>query len=420
MTTVGVAGLAALVLLCTQLARPVVLMWVAVFAFAFVPVYWVPFAFHLFPHPGIVLMLVLALFSLPQAGRVARLNAIDLGVVAFTLLTAMAVVLHVRTSNDWTTILSQWVAPYVAARIALGGAISAKAFMSAWAVAGIVTVPFAIVEAITNSNPFQELTVNTGYASTWGTEQFRLGRARSEVAFGHSICYSMFVTTAAFFAIAMALGARRDRDRVLWLIGTAGLLAAQFVTQARTGWVMLLVGAGGAIILLLRRQVSFGIRARLSAMAGLLVAAVAAIAVLDAGTVDRLTSIFRPDPTSELASSSAAREGLFSAASAAWSPFGNASSAFIAAGIESVDNTYLLLIDRWGFLATAVLPIAALVLLWDVLFNRVTAWTVVSVASLANLVAWLFVAPITQQQNLVWLLLGAAAAGIARSRRTTA
>lgn len=418
LTGVGCVGLMGLVFLGTRAARPKVVLWGALLAFAFVPVYWIPFAFHLFPYPGVLLMLLLAVASLRQVRRGAgRVTAVDCAVVAFAGFTAAGVLLHVRTTNDWTTIVLQWLVPYAGARIALAGGISAATFMSAWALIGVATLPFAFVEVTTNSNIFAKLTVNAGYANTWASEQFRLGRARAEVAFGHSICYSMFITTASLFALAMALRARRSNERVFWIVAAGGLLAGQFVTQARTGWVMLLVGLVSAFVVVLRRRVDFSVQERLVGLAAVAVAAVGGLAALDPSTIDRLTSIFSPDPTSEVASSSAAREGLFSTARAAWAPFGNTTSAFTEAGVASVDNSYLLLIDRWGYLATAMIVVAAIVLIWDIAFLPVTAWTVVSVAALANLVAWIFVAPITQQQNLVWLLVGAASAGIAMRQR---
>src|SRR4030095_9532357 len=84
----------------------------------------------------------------------------------------------------------------------------------------------------------------------------------------------------------------------------------------------------------------------------------------------------------------------------------------------SVDNEYVYLADQWGWVALGGLLLMVAVAVWTALRTRGPPPTLaIPAVTVGNLVGLSFVALITQQQVLVWILLGATGAVAAARRR---
>jgi hypothetical protein len=84
---------------------------------------------------------------------------------------------------------------------------------------------------------------------------------------------------------------------------------------------------------------------------------------------------------------------------------------------EATDNAYIILADQWGLIPTAALLFIALAMLLVVgrwYARDPEGLVALPIVAFATLVALFFVAFITQQQVVIWLLLGSAAAGAER------
>jgi hypothetical protein len=82
-------------------------------------------------------------------------------------------------------------------------------------------------------------------------------------------------------------------------------------------------------------------------------------------------------------------------------------------GSSSIDNEYILLADQWGLIPTAALVLVLLTLLPVIAHARSRGsgpMVALPIVALASFGALIFVAFITQQQLMIWLLVGASGA----------
>jgi hypothetical protein len=99
---------------------------------------------------------------------------------------------------------------------------------------------------------------------------------------------------------------------------------------------------------------------------------------------------------------------------------GQQASVFQQAGVGSVDNTWLWMLSLWGVFATALL-LATLAPMVRHLIRRQrqpSMRTVIVAVAAGNIVGLTFVVPITQEQDVIFVLLGAASAALVSGARS--
>jgi hypothetical protein len=409
-------------------AKPALPMTVALFCLAFIPVYWVPVKYYIFPQPGVALLFLIVLglagHALLSSNR-PTLSSVDVCIGLFFFISLIPVVLGIREWYEFTTNALQWLAPYLAARYLVGSRISYTTFAKVFCAVALMTLPFVYVEAATGDNPFHKLVVNASLGTVWAHEIYRNGQPRPSAALGHPIALSMFLVTAAILALALALRPDNRRRRGWWLAAFGLLFVGQALTISRTGFVMFLVALIFGVFFLLWGPVSRRTRLRVVGLSG---AGLTALAILVAASasVRKLVLPFL-ESDHEAKTSARARENILAASNQYFSWFGHHLETLKEVGITSVDNTYVLLTERWGVIAAALVALMSVPMVVYLLRQRriyfghqrhdaFMGGALVLVA-LANLVGLCFVAPITQEQNIVFLLLGGASAVLTRARR---
>jgi hypothetical protein len=418
------AALALVAVLCTVTlfllarTRPALPMTTAFLALAFIPVYWIPYEYHVFPDPGVLLMLVIVVGGLANAllfSRRLTLTSMDAFVGLFFVVSLMSVILGIRKQGDLTTNLLQWLVPYLAARYLVGGRISYTSFAKIFCAIALALLPFVYVEAATGYNPFQKLVVQPALGEIWAHEIFRNGQPRAAASFGHPIALSMFLVSAAILACALAFRPDARRRRASWLVGSGLLVGGAALTFSRTGWIMLLTALLFGLGIVLSKPKLRIIRTRLVRASGAVVVAVGSSMAFSGAARESILSIFGSDR--EASTSAKARENILAASGEAFSWFGRSTDTLREVGIRSIDNTYILLTLQWGIIAATFftlmsVPMVVYLVRWRRYLSMDGALVVVA---FANLIGLIFVAPITQQQNVVFMLLGAASAVLARA-----
>jgi hypothetical protein len=409
--------------------KPVLPLAAALVGLVFIPVYWIPVKYYIFPQPGVVLLLLITL-GLAGRGlamsRGATISMLDALVVIFFLASIVPVALGIREWYALTTNLLQWLVPYLATRCLLGSRVSYTSFAKAFCASALALLPFVYIEAATGYNPFHKIIVNSTLGAAWAHEIYRNSRPRPSASMGHPIALAMYLITAAIMAAALALrpGARR---RGLWL-GAFGLLfIGQALTISRTGFVMFIAALVIGIVLFLSGPVPSHVRLRVARVATL-GAGVIGVAIALSSSVRKLVLPFLQSDH-EASTSAQARENIINATSQYFSWFGHHLETLKEVGIHSVDNTYVLLTERWGVIIAVLMASMAVPLVAYLIRHRkhfadssegFMGAALVGVA-LTNLIGLAFVAPITQEQNIIFLLLGAASAVVAhRSRKNMA
>ena len=408
---IGAAGFA------VALAEP---RWalVPIFAtLAFIPVYAAPKVGPLYLEATVcglwLLVAALALRILVQEA-LPPLSLLDVAVAVFFVVLAGAVVFGGEQNATYIQRVFLWFGPYLALRLFVHRDPDVP-FLSRLVVGiALAIVPLVLLEVATGLNPFSNLVLNSG-SDVWGETQERLGSRRAEGAFGHSIALGMFLATAALLALGMGAHTQDRRARGLWLGSTAVLLLALGATLSRTGWVMF--GVGMVLLVLTARPAG---RARLGVM-------IAVAAVLTFGASQVLPSEV-PTPLSlaagdqEISSSGNYRVRLLELAlePGALKVIGPADRALAAPiGGESLDNAFLSLAQDFGVLPAVAFFLVVLAVIWSVFrLRRQGLEALLPVVTVTNLVGLLFVALITQQQVLIWALIGATAALVANAGRS--
>jgi hypothetical protein len=370
-----------------------------------------------------ILAAALAWRSLVLGARPFRVTAVDIAVGAFALLMATSLAFSLRASaSDYLNVAFLWGGVYLAARLLLREARRPAFLVAAsFALVTVLVAPVAILEAAGSSNPFLALQFNPVESAVWATNHGgRLGQVRAEASFGHPIALSMFAATSALLSLAMAINTERLRNRFVWLALAVLAVGVQALTLSRTGWLILALGIV-ALTLATARGVA---RRRLVAVLAIIaVAATTMLAIRPPSQLQLLSGsgIGTTPGSVEVANSGARRQALLDRALQpgvlhAWgNPVDNITPA--VGGSSSIDNAYILLADQWGLIPTAALVLVLLTLLPVIVRARSRGsgpMVVLPIVALTSFAALIFVAFITQQQLMIWLLVGASGAAAER------
>jgi hypothetical protein len=373
------------------------------------------------PQQGLVVMAIVIGVSLARRASVARrasLTVLDITVAALFAVFLLNVIAGIRGANELLDNVVAWGIPYAAARLTVDRELGARDLARAIVVLSVAMIPFAAAEMITGKNIFATLVANPALGAVWAPGLERLGVLRPEVALGHPIALSMVLAAAVVLAVGLFLiGAQPATGRSRWLVCGGALALATVATLSRTGLLLLAAASILGLIAVNKRTIPLKLRRDVSriglAIAGLL----ALFAVTPPGRMF-FASLTARDSTSEIATSTRGRAALLEVADRGdFTILGSRQGLFTGTGITSVDNTYLWLVDRWGLAAAVLLTLAIVYMIWWLLVPRAPRFgTMFVVTAAASLVAMFFVAPITQHQSFLFLLLGAASACIRSSR----
>jgi hypothetical protein len=390
---------------------------------AFIPVYWVPYEDHIFPDPGVMIMFIVVVGAAANALLLSRrvtLSSMDVLIGLFFVASLASVVLGIRKRGDLTTNLLQWLVPYIAARYLVGGRVSYTSFARIFCAAALLMLPFVFVESATGFNPFHELVVQPGLGEVWGHEIFRDGQPRAAASFGHPIALSMFLVAAAILAFVLAFHTEVARRRGAWLAGSGLLVVGAALTFSRTGWIMLLAALICGVLAVVSNPALRAIRTRVVWVSSAAAIAIGLAMVFSASANESILSVFGSDH--EAATSAQARENILAASNQYLSWFGRETDTLREVGIKSVDNTYVYLTLQWGVVAAALFALMAVPMVVYLVRQRrqLSMDGALVVVALASLIGLIFVAPITQEQNVVFMLLGAASAVLVRASRRRA
>jgi hypothetical protein len=389
--------------------KPDALGFLAVLVLGLVPVYAAPKVGPLNADPAVLLSWLAAagvLLSIMARKQRVGLTPID-GLMAFYVgMLILPVIFGNREKSDLISFLFPMVGPYLAMRL-LVPYVGFGWLPKAFAIAALLSLPFVLVEAVAGKNLFDAVQFNAGQTAAWGDEQYRFGVLRAEGAFGQAISLSQFAATVMLIALGAAILRTTPMARRAW-IGTVligGVMLA--ASYSRTGWIVLGVGIVLVALLVARGRT----RARLLWSLGALV--VLGFAVLE--VTGQMGSLLRLVNDDSLSGSNTYRDILLERAlhgeGLAW--FGELKSS-LGSGIDfsgsgSIDNAYLAIGADWGYVGLigflAVALFGMLLALWRL---RGTAWSILPIVVLANLVGLVTVAINTQTTFWLWMLIGAA------------
>lgn len=415
-----VGGVLAAIAVAASLTHPGYAFGVLVLAIALIPTYAAPGVGPLLAMPGAGLAWLiagmLAWRNAMQRGRIFRPTPLDLATIGFLVLMYISLSFSEQvTKDDYINILFAWGGPFLAARLLLQDTHRPAFVVAAsFAAATALLAPVALLESMGRENPFLSLQFNSAEAAVWGDAVSRLGTVRAEASFGHPIALSMFVSVSALLSLGMAIYASRQKHRLIWLALAAVGIGVQALTVSRTGWLILVFGIAFL-------AVTTALRAARRRLAYVFAAIGVAVIVLSvSGSAPEELQLVPSDaPGAEGAAfkdSGAYREKLLERALepgvlGLWGNPVNKVTPAVSSTNNATDNAYIILADEWGLIPTmALISVAALLLIAIVLSRRREAGELVllPIVALTSLFALFFVAFITQQQNVIWLLVGAA------------
>lgn len=381
------------------------------------------------PAAGLAWLLaaVLAWRNGMQRGRLFTLNALD-GLVAlfFILMLISSQVSPQVEFKDYLNDVFTWLGPYLAARLLLQDCERPVFVVAvAFAIGTVLIAPVAVLETLGGKNPFFNFQFNGSESAAFGNAVSRAGEVRAQGSFGHPIALSMYVSASALLSLGMAIYSKVSKERLAWLALAAVALAVQVMTVSRTGFVMLVVGG----VLLALTTADKPLRRTLSGIVGIVALIVVVMNLTASGPAE--LQVFPSGKSLETASaeevseSSAYRERLLERAFepgvlGAWGNPYNKITAGISLGNTSIDNQYIILGDNWGLIPMFALIAVAVGLLLQIalaLTREALGLVILPIAAFAALCALFFVAFITQQQVMVWLLIGCASAAGERTLR---
>ncbi len=424
-----VGGVVGAITVAGALTHPGRVFGVLVLAVALIPTYAAPSMGPLLLMPGAALCWLiagmLAWRNAIQRGRIFRPTALDFATIGFLVLMYVSLSFSKQvTLDNFMNILYAWGGPFLAARLLLQD-VRRPAFVVAasFAAATVLLAPVAIAESLGRENPFLNFQYNSTEAEVWGAAASRLGGIRAEASFGHPIALSMFVSVSALLSLGMAIYVKTHKERFGWLALAAVGVTVQALTLSRTGWLILVLG----VILL---AITAAMRAARRRLAGIFAAIGLAVFVLTVtGSAPEELQLIPSDSNSAegfaFRDSGEYREALLERALepgvlGLWGNPVNKVTPAVSSTNQATDNAYIILADEWGLIPTfALISIAVLLLISIALSRRRGAGELVllPIAALTSLGALFFVAFITQQQMVIWLLIGAAsAAGVSASR----
>lgn len=370
---------------------------------------------------------VLAWRNAMQRGRLFSLTVLDLLVAVFFVL--MLISSQVSPQVEFKEYLNDvftWLGPYLAARLLLQDCERPVFVVAvAFAIGTVLIAPVAVLETLGGKNPFFNFQFNGSESAAFGNAVTRAGEVRAQGSFGHPIALSMFVSASALLSLGMATYAKVSKERLAWLALAALGIAVQVMTVSRTGFVMLVIGA----VLLALTTGERSLRRTLSAIVGVVALVVVAMNVAGSGPAE--LQVFPSGKTLESASaeevteSSAYRERLLERAFepgvlGLWGNPYNKVTNGISLANTSVDNEYIILGDNWGLIpmfALIAVGVGLLVSIALALRRDAMDLVILPIVALTSLCALFFVALITQQQVMVFLLIGCASAAGERTLR---
>ena len=390
---------------------------------ALIPTYAAPKmgSFLLIPAAGGSWLVVVALSwrNLSVKGYILRVTAVDAATLLFFAVMALSLEFSARTSfSDYKNLLFIWAGPYLAARILLADTKHpAKVVAVSFGIAAAILAPIAFAESLAGaSNPFFNLDFNSGEFAIWASQIARFGQTRAVTSWGHPIAFSMFLAAAALLGIAMGISTRDANRRIVWYGLAVISIGAQALALSRTGWVMIGVG----VVALAAVSVKGPIRKRLITLFVLVVFVVIVLSVVMPHELSVLPG-FGHKTESNYATSGLYREKLLDRAlePGVLGPWGNATNQvtpYVDFG-TATDNAYIILADLWGLIPTfALFAIAAslVVTVFRSYGQTEEPLAILPIIAFTCLVAIFFVAFITQQQVMIWMLIGAAGAAAER------
>jgi hypothetical protein len=413
------AALAFPLLLLAATAWPSQVFCLGIVVLAFWPVYAPPqyIVADLVLPAGTVLLGFAAAGAVLRGGlRGIRLNAVDLAFGLLVLAMAISVAAGTRRAGVFGGLVVQWSIPYLAARLVVCRCLELRQFTQVVAFTGLATIPFAVLERVSESNLFFHLAEAGRLANTWAVFDPRGSAFRVEVGLGHPLALGFVLALAALCALSLGIGGPTRRSRLCWLAAAAAMALTLYFADARTGWVVL---GAGAILMLIGARSAVISKARELGPRRL---AVASGCVITAAVL-----FFSLAPSSVRPNANGGIGGLLGTSEAkgetatyrldlleeAFEPgklqlLGNRESKLahtLASGATTLDNEYLLLADEWGLLTLAAMLalVASLAAAWlrlRGLSGRLAA------AALSGAFGIFFVALITQQAHFFWLFVG--------------
>lgn len=362
-----------------------------------------------------------------RRGRLFNITTLDLVVALFFVL--MLISSQISPQVEFKVFYNDvflWLGPYLAARLLLQDCERPALVVAvAFAIGTVLIAPVAVLETLGSKNPFFNFQFNGGESAAFGNAVTRAGEVRAQGSFGHPIALSMYVSASALLSLGMAIYAKVPKQRLAWLALAALGLAVQLMTVSRTGFVMLVIGG----VLLALTTGERELRLRLSAIVGVVALFVLFFNLTDTGPAE--LQLFPGNKAAETASaeevaeSSAYREKLLERATepgvlGLWGNPYNKVTNGVSLSNTSVDNQYIILGDSWGLIPMFSLIAVAVGLLLSIalaLKRKMGELVILPIAAVTGLFALFFVAFITQQQVMVWLLIGCASAAAERTLR---
>lgn len=408
------------------LLRPPLMATIAWLSLVLVPVYAAPKVGPINGYAAVAAFWLVAIgagAALRSRGGTLRASAIDISMGLFIFSAALSGVIGARLPVEFLSLAFVAVGCYLGMRLLFASELDPAWLIKRFVLAGAVVLPFVAYEAMTGTNVFFGLVLNSAEGDLWATTQERLGSHRVEASFGHAIALGMFLASASLFCLAMASRRRRTLERWVLLAGAGAFALAIVPTVSRTGWVVL---GAGVLLLAVSTADRIGRRWLWGLTAGIVAAAVLLSVFVPSESVDPAGLTGSSADSVEIRNSNMQRQVLIRAAldPDKLSLFGNADADQLTAGAgtgnDSIDNAYLEFAASWG-----LVPAGAFVLIGVSLFAAVIrarkdiVASAVPAVALANFVGLMFVALITQQGFYIFALAGAAAAFDSRLHRSS-
>lgn len=382
----GVALLAAILL--TRRPRGAIALWLAVMVF--VPCWLSVHVVTTLLPQALAFIVILPAVIRTVHGRLSR---VDLALLAFVVLAAIAYWAAGTPQYAFATIFAQWLPAYWVGRY-LAPAAGREWVYRAVAIAAMVVGAWSIIEFTFDWHVFVNLTDST---SGWNKIQRRGPFARSEGAFGHSIAMGAFLALGLPFAIS---GQFRPVRRVLMAAIIVGGIVTTFSRGALIGAVVVLVAS---VLFLPGSSISKRTRGTF----------IAALTVLSATAVPAMLDLFS-SVSEDLDPSTRYRENLTSHIFEDMRWLGPADAIQIASdgrylyrGTGSIDNTFLLTVLQFGWLPTLFVLLALVGVSLRVISRRGGP---ADIAMFAQIFVMYTVALITQYGMALWFCAGLAVA----------
>lgn len=421
-------GIVAAMIVSAALAQPARAFVALAMFIALIPTYAAPAVGSLLFIPGAALSWVVAAVLMwrnaIERGRPFHPSGID--ILAGIFFAVMYISLSFSAQVKFQEFLNDafaWLGPYLAARLLLAE-VKRPAFTVAvaFAAATVIVAPVAVLETVGVKNLFSNFQFNKVEAATFGHEQLRLGTVRAQASFGHPIALSMWASVSALLSLAMAIYARTPKERRIWIALAAVGVGVQALTFSRTGWLIIVLG----IFLLGLTTAVRAARKRLTWV--IAVAGIAIFALMFSGNAPSALQIIpssggSSEEAEAFRGSGSYREKLLDRALepgvlGLWGNPYNKVTRAVSSTNDATDNAYIILADSSGLIPTfALFAVAAGLLVAIALARRRDAGPLAAlpIAALTSLAALFFVAFITQQQVMIWVLIGAASAASERA-----